>query len=41
VEPYLHSPDTPSWRGAYLKKAQGNFTLPYLTIHSKHLLLGF
>jgi hypothetical protein len=23
VELYLHSPDTPSWRGAQLKKAQG------------------
>jgi hypothetical protein len=30
VEEYLHSPNTPSWRGAQLKKAQDNFafTLP-------------
>jgi hypothetical protein len=29
VELYLHSPNTPSWRGARLKH-RDNFTLPYL-----------
>jgi hypothetical protein len=27
VQLYLHSPDTPSWRGAQLKKAQGQLYL--------------
>jgi hypothetical protein len=33
VELYLHSPNTPSWHDALLKKAQGNFTctLPWLS----------
>jgi hypothetical protein len=30
VELYLHSPNTPSWRGAQLKKAQGQL---YLYLH--------
>jgi len=29
VELYLHSPNTPSWRGAQLKH-RDNFTVPYL-----------
>jgi hypothetical protein len=29
VELYLHSPNTPSWRGAELKKAQGLFYLTF------------
>jgi len=34
VELYLHFPNTPSWCGARLKKAQGQFniTLRYLTL---------
>jgi hypothetical protein len=27
VEPYLHSPNTPSWRGVQLKEAQGQLHL--------------
>jgi hypothetical protein len=30
VDLYLHSPNTPSWRGAQLKKAQGQLCLPIL-----------
>jgi hypothetical protein len=30
VELYLHSPNTPSWRGAQLKEAQGNFTFTFI-----------
>jgi len=26
MDPYLHSPNTPSWRGAQLKKHMNNFT---------------
>jgi hypothetical protein len=30
VELYLHSPNTPSWRGAQLKEAQGQlYLLPF------------
>jgi hypothetical protein len=33
VELYIHSSNTPSWRGAQLKEKQrDNFTLPYLTL---------
>jgi hypothetical protein len=32
VELYLHSPNTPSWRGAQLKKHRDNFTLLYFTL---------
>jgi hypothetical protein len=31
VELYLHSPNTPSWRGAQLKEAQGQLHLHILT----------
>jgi hypothetical protein len=31
MELYIHSPNTPSWRGAHLKH-RDNFTLPYLTL---------
>jgi hypothetical protein len=32
VELYLHSPSTPSWRGAQLGGAQGNFTFTFYSI---------
>jgi hypothetical protein len=30
MELYFHSPNTPSWRGAQLKKEQGKFTFTLL-----------
>jgi len=33
VELYLRFPNTPSWRGAQLRKEQGNFTLRF-TVHT-------
>jgi hypothetical protein len=36
VEIYLHSPNTPSWRGARLKKAQGQLYL-YLYLRLKEI----
>jgi hypothetical protein len=32
VELYLHSPNTPSWRGARLKNHRDNFTLTFIII---------
>jgi hypothetical protein len=32
VEPYLHSPNTSSWRGAQLRKVQDNFTFTFLPL---------
>jgi len=32
LELCIHSPNTPSWHGAQLKKRTINFTLPYLTL---------
>jgi hypothetical protein len=34
VELYLHSPNTPSWRGAQFKKTQGQLQF-YLTVSFK------
>jgi hypothetical protein len=31
VELYFHSPSTPSWRGAQLKKHRFNFTFTFYT----------
>jgi hypothetical protein len=36
VELYLHSPNTPSWRDAQLKKAQGLFTLLMMNIREMY-----
>jgi hypothetical protein len=35
VELYLHSPNTPSWRGALLRKAEEKLNYLYLQILSK------
>jgi hypothetical protein len=35
VELYLHSPNTPSWRGAQLGGAQGQVTRPVETLVAK------
>jgi len=32
VDLYIHSPDTPSWRGAQLKR-RGNFTFTFCLLH--------
>jgi hypothetical protein len=43
MELHLHSPNTPSWRGAQLKEAQGQlyFTLLYFTLlYPQSILLG-
>jgi len=32
VELYFHYPNTPSWRGAYLKKTQGQLYLTFIFI---------
>jgi hypothetical protein len=39
VELYLHSPNTPSWRGAELKRSAGT-TLPLL-LHLHHIIYIF
>jgi hypothetical protein len=36
MELYLHSPNTPSWRGAQLKEAQGQFFFTF-TFYSLNL----
>jgi hypothetical protein len=38
VELYIHSPNTPSWRGAQLKKHRDNFTFTRLRIAYKILV---
>jgi hypothetical protein len=35
VELYIHSPNTPSWHGAQLKKTQGQFELYLLSYNIK------
>jgi hypothetical protein len=46
VKQYLHSPNTPSWRGAHLGGAQGTtftftFYLPWSVPHFRFLYYGF
>jgi hypothetical protein len=38
VQLYLHSPNTPSWRGARLGGAQGKLYLLPVTVHTDNLL---
>jgi hypothetical protein len=40
IHPHIHSPNTASWRGGRLKKAQGQLYL-YLTINDNYILIGF
>jgi hypothetical protein len=40
VELYLHFSDTPSWRGAQLKKHRGNFTFYPFYVLAKRMTPG-
>jgi len=41
VKPYLHSLNTPSWRGAQLPKNRDNFTFTFTFKFSGGTLLGY